>query len=241
MVGSIGNILTENEIEEIITNPTVVEAQAQLLTKNVVSFSAQLSENIRNTLSTKLEIDLSSVTSVPMRWIKNDTTPHIDRGSTQFNNTYLVYLTDGPGNLILGESSYPIQKNTAYVFSQGTSHGTSNTNGVPRLLIGPMNEFGAPVGQPVGIYYFLNEANALSYTNFIQSSNSYTVGDTTYFRLGFLNNGLELENTRWVIQNTNSPASGLADYYTNTVGDTPEMVFTSDSTYFNVYPYISPP
>jgi hypothetical protein len=84
-----------------------------------------------------------------MRWIKGDTHPHVDTGSTDFNKTHLVYVTDSPGELHIGESVYPITKGTAYVFSEGIPHQTCNTGTEPRLLIGPMSEAGVSVGAPI--------------------------------------------------------------------------------------------
>jgi hypothetical protein len=36
-----------------------------------------------------------------MRWIKGDTAPHIDVGQSTFTNTYLLYLNDSIGELII--------------------------------------------------------------------------------------------------------------------------------------------
>jgi hypothetical protein len=37
-------------------------------------------------------LDLSNVSEIPMRWIKGDTSPHIDVGTSNFENTYLAYF-----------------------------------------------------------------------------------------------------------------------------------------------------
>ena len=81
-----------------------------------------------------------------MRWIKGDTKPHIDHGKSKFDNTHLVYLTESEGDLLIEDDSYPIEHNTAYVFSEGLRHETLNTGSNPRLLLGPMSETGFEVG-----------------------------------------------------------------------------------------------
>jgi hypothetical protein len=89
-----------------------------------------------------------------MRWIKGDTSPHIDtvanfQGVPNFQNTYLVYLNDSPGKLIVDSNSYPIKANSGFVFNEGLAHETKYTENVPRLLLGPMNEFAESVGKVV--------------------------------------------------------------------------------------------
>ena len=110
-----------------------------------------------------------------MRWIKGDTAPHVDVGSSDFNNTYLIYLNDSPGELIIDSTTYPIQSNCGFIFNEGLRHETQYTENVPRLLIGPMNEFAQSVGSPVS--YYPTEADALAYTNTLGYSGSFTVGD----------------------------------------------------------------
>jgi hypothetical protein len=109
-----------------------------------------------------------------MRWIKGDTQPHVDVGSSNFQNTYLLYLNDSPGELIVDSQPYPIQANTGVIFNEGLSHETNNTEGVPRLLLGPMNEFTEPVGSST--YYFPTEADALASTNSYGSGATFVVG-----------------------------------------------------------------
>jgi hypothetical protein len=53
-----------------------------------------------------------------MRWIKGDTSPHLDVGITPFEKTYLTYVNDNPGDFIIGDSSYPIKANTEYLLKK---------------------------------------------------------------------------------------------------------------------------
>jgi hypothetical protein len=104
----------------------------------MVYFSVPITDSIRDTLQSQFGLDLSTRTSIPMRWIKGDTAPHIDVGSSAFENTYLVYLNDCPGEIIIDSHSYPIEANTGFVFNEGLSHETHLTENVPRLLLGPI-------------------------------------------------------------------------------------------------------
>lgn len=105
-----------------------------------------MTDEIRTTLQSQFDLDLSHHSTIPMRWIKGDTEQHVDIGQTTFMNTYLLYLTDSPGQLIIDSHSYPIHSNTGFVFNEGLPHETLSTEHVARLLIGPMNEFIEPVG-----------------------------------------------------------------------------------------------
>ena len=153
--------------------PEVVAAKERFGSSNKVQFTIALTDGIRTALQNRFSLDLSSVSEIPMRWIKGDTAAHVDRGSTQFNNTYLVYLQDSEGEFVLGTDSYPITANTGFVFKEGTSHKTQNTGLTPRLLLGPMNEFAGPVGLFASIRYYptLNDAN--------NATNEFTAGVNT--------------------------------------------------------------
>jgi hypothetical protein len=85
----------------------------------------------------------------------------VDVGSSNFKNTYLLYLNDSPGKFIVDSQSYPIQTNTGFIFNEGLQHETLYTENIPRLLLGPMNEFAQPVGGYTA-YYFLSEYDALN-------------------------------------------------------------------------------
>jgi hypothetical protein len=121
-------------------------------------------------------IPLQQMTSIPMRWIKGDTPSHIDRGANDFNNTYLMYLTDSIGNLIIDTQSYPINAGDAYIFNEGLSHSTINTGDNERLMIGPMSENGFHVGAIYSIY-FETEAHAIQSAASIPEGGYYP--DTT--------------------------------------------------------------
>jgi hypothetical protein len=152
-----------------------------------------------------------------MRWIKGDIAPHVDNGLSKFKNTYLVYLNDSPGELIIDSQSYPIQSNTGFVFNEGLSHETLNTENVSRLLLGPMNEFIEPVG--IGVTYYPTQSDALSFTNSLGSSGSFTVGD----------NGPYGGYTSWRIAYNSTGTSSQSVVYPN------GSLLNSDGNYY-LYP-----
>lgn len=156
------SILSADDIQYLNQLPEVLEAKSRLESRNVVYFSIPVTPTIRAALHSRLGLDLSATASIPMRWIQGDTAPHVDRGQSQFQNTYLMYLNDSPGELIVGDASYPIQENTALVFNEGIRHETINTGSVPRLLLGPMNELAEPVGGITYIRYYDNYNDAFA-------------------------------------------------------------------------------
>lgn len=157
----IHNLLTSNEIADILNNHTVITNKAKLSSQPKVDFFIELPLEIKAKLESGFGIHLQQMTSIPMRWIKGDTPQHIDKGINDFNNTYLMYLTDSIGNLIIDGQSYPINSGDAYIFNEGLAHSTINTGDNERLMIGPMSEAGFHVGASYSILYFNNETDAI--------------------------------------------------------------------------------
>jgi hypothetical protein len=148
MVEHYSNILSIDDINYILSLPEVVNAKNQINAKSngLVYFYISLTKSIKTAIYQHLGLDLSNINSIPMRWIKGDTLPHIDHGTDFFDNTYLIYLTNSLGDLIVDNQSYPITQGHAYVFNEGLHHETINTGLEPRLLFGPMSEKGFAVG-----------------------------------------------------------------------------------------------
>ena len=173
------SVLSQEDLEYILDLTEVRAAWENLdkITSGKVYFTVELTESIRAALEARFGLDFSGVSRIPMRWIKGDTVPHVDSGASEFENTYLVYLNDCPGEFLIGSESYPITQNTGYMFNEGTSHSTTNTGFVTRLLLGPMNEFAEPVGAGVGLFYYPTEADALAGSNSLGFGISDVVGD----------------------------------------------------------------
>ena len=171
------NVLSSEELYYLNNLPEVLAAKASLDARpsGMVYFSVVVTDVIRETLQSRFALHLSAGSSIPMRWIKGDTAPHVDTGASAFENTYLMYLNNSPGELVIDSQSYPIEANTGFVFNEGLSHETQGTEGVARLLLGPMNELAEPVG--VGVTYYPTQADALAFTNSYGGSGSFVVGD----------------------------------------------------------------
>jgi len=142
------------DIDYILSLPEVIKAKEQisLQSEGSVYFNIHLNHLLREILHEKFDLDLSKADSIPMRWIKGDTKPHIDRSNHIFDKTYLAYLTDSQGELVIDGESYPISKGSAYIFSEGLEHETIGTGYEPRLLLGPISEQGIEVGAATTIY-----------------------------------------------------------------------------------------
>jgi hypothetical protein len=195
------NVLSNEELQYLNQLPEVVTAKATLDSRpsGKVYFSVAVTDSIRETLQTRFGLDLSAVSSIPMRWIKGDTAPHVDTGPSNFQNTYLVYLNDSPGELIVDSHSYPIEANTGFVFNEGLSHETRATSSAPRLLLGPMNEMAQPVGASV-LFFYPSQGDALAYTNEIANFGGYIipspglVGGYSYWRIASNSTGSSPQN-----------------------------------------------
>lgn len=172
------NVLSNEELDYLNNHPEVLVAKASLDSRSsgIVYFSITITNEIRDTLQSRFGLNLSIDSKIPMRWIKGDTAPHVDIGASKFQNTYLLYLNDSPGELIIDSHSYPIQSNTGFVFNEGLRHETQYTENVPRLMLGPMNELVEPVGGSSVIYY-PTEVDALANTNYLGFGTSFIVGD----------------------------------------------------------------
>jgi len=207
------NVLSMEEFEYFHNHPEVLLAKSSLdsLSSGKMYFTVPITDSIRDTLQSRIGLSLPS--KIPMRWIKGDTFQHVDTGASAFKNTYLVYLNDSPGELLVDSQSYPIKSNVGYVFNEGLSHETQHTENIPRLMIGPMNEFAEPVGAQVFITYFLTKRDAedLNYNNYLGYNNSdYTVGS-----YNFLVSGTSLPYTSWKIASNSTGSSPQNLVYNN--------------------------
>lgn len=162
MASTFASVFSPEELATLANLPAVLDARTRLdaaTTAASVYFSVSLSNDMKAKLRERLGLDLSAVAAVPMRWIKGEMAPHVDRGAADFQNTYLMYVNDCPGELVVDGAAYPIEANTAYVFNEGLSHETRGAADSSRLLLGPMSEAGVHVGAPV-VNFFPTYADA---------------------------------------------------------------------------------
>ena len=166
------NALTSNQVAELLNNSIVNTSRDSLSeTQKVVKFSIPLTEELKTQLENALSIHLSNVDTLPMRWIKGDTMPHIDQGESSFLKTHLIYLTDSIGSLFVDGQEYTINAGDAHIFSEGLEHYTINTGDNERLILGPMSESGFPVGSP--LVFFASLSDAQNNVNSIGSAGNY--------------------------------------------------------------------
>ena len=228
------NVLSNEELQYLNSLPEVLTAKASLdaSTSRIVYFSVSVTDEICSTLQSQFGLTLSTGTSIPMRWIKGDTAPHVDVGASKFKNTYLLYLNDSPGEFVIDSQSYPIQANTGFVFNEGLSHTTRNTGDEPRLMIGPMSEQAFAVGGPYVGYY---STFADAFGNGIFPTPGTSIGDYTtfplpsFFVVGDVTNGTNGGFTAWRIASTSTGSSNSSLVYAN--GST----LITDGSYF-LYP-----
>jgi hypothetical protein len=216
-------ILTDAQIEAIISSESVLEAKERLATSNTVSFTMDLPTEIKASLQESLGLDLPD--QVPLRWIQGDTPSHADVSRSAFERTHLVYLTDSEGTFNLGDESFPICKGESFVFPHGTLHGTAHTGTTPRLMLGPMSEHAEPVGGSV-LNYYPTQADALANTNLLGSLFETA---PTLFIVGNTSSGTTGGYTQWLIASNSSGSASQLVTYNN--GDT----LVNDGNY-NLYP-----
>jgi len=219
--------LSAEELEYLNSLPEVLAAKASLDSRmsGMVYFSVPITDSIHDTLRSRFGLDVTG--AIPMRWIKGDTAPHIDRGASTFEQTFLVYLNDSPGELVIDAQPYPIEANTGFSFNEGLSHETQGTADVPRLLMGPMNEFAQPVGYSAGIYYFSNQADA----DAANAAIAIAYGGYPVFTVGTYINGSPT-STSWRLSVSSTGSSDKNVVYAN--GST--LNGDGNSAYYFVYP-----
>lgn len=215
MAEVISNTLSQDDIDYIMNQSEVKYAKEQMdkQSSGKIYFSISLTPAMKSYLHEKTGIDLTNIRNVPMRWIKGDTTPHIDTAIQPFDKTYLVYLTDSAGEFIVDSTSYPITKGSGYVFSEGVFHETVGTGTEPRLLLGPMNEQGISVGAATNI--LADGQTEIIYIRYdVGSGTTYKINNGSY-------NGISLPLT---ITNTNTAFTLQVLFET-------DLVLTSDLWY----------
>jgi len=219
MSETITHVLPQEYIDYFTNLPEVKEAKERIdrQSEGKIYFTVSLLPSIKSYLIENIGLDLKDANSIPMRWVKGDTLPHIDLCGHPFEKTYLAYLTDSTGELIVDGNSYQITKGSGYIFSEGMRHETVGTGMEPRLLLGPMSENGVVVGEGYTV-------NADGATDTIYIRYDSDLAKNVYK----INNGIEQDLLFPLsIYNINiDPANNIL-----------KIIFTTDITLTNSYDY----
>ena len=132
------NVLSDEELYYLNNHPEVLVAESLVDTQSsgTIYFSVPITDSLRSNLETRFGLHLSLDSQIPMRWVKGNTVPEADVGSSNFDNTYLVYLDNSPGEEVLcqveGVEKYiPIEQ-----LNNGTLVKTSSDGFKPVVLVG---------------------------------------------------------------------------------------------------------
>lgn len=227
MTTAYSSVFSSEELEYLLGHQEVTIAREKLgnSQSGKVYFTVPLTDELRATLNRQFALDFSSVLDLPMRWIVGDSAPHVDSGASEFQHSYLVYLNDSEGEFIVDGISYPITANVGYKFSEGLSHKTEGTGTLPRLLVGPMNEFAEPVGTPY-LYFSTyitdpipdeSQAIATQGSDIVGDISTGNIGSTTQWRISHIYYQVTGATYAYVNQNNNTifPSSVFTTIYNN--------------------------
>ena len=198
------NFFSSEELDLIRQHPEIEIAKKDLQKKDTVSFHIQ-DERISEALR---EGGFPAPSHIPMRWITGDSKEHIDVGSEEFKNTFLIYVK-GEGKFIVGQDTHSIYENSAFTFNEGVKHYTQDAS--TRLLLGPMNEYGNMVGAGFANISIFSNTDKINIQFTVNSSSdilkacSLTAGD---FEEG--KQGIMIED--WVNENEESFSQAVCSF-----------------------------
>lgn len=218
----INNVLSNQELTNILSNIDVINNYNKLIEKktNKILFYIDLTTNLKLELESKFNLTLTQQ-KIPLCWFNGDTEAHIDRqiNNTNFDYTYIIYLSQNAGTMVIDNTNYEINYNSGFKFYKDSIHATINTN--PRLTIGPMNINSNPVGMNF-IQYYESEADAIAGNNSIGAT-IYN-GPGTYI-IGNLSSGTINGISSWRIANTSSGTSPYFGVYNNGAELNPDGIY----------------
>ena len=83
MTSNYNNVLTNKDIDYILNLPEVIDSKYMIDNKinGFVNFNIKLNNLIKQNIYNKIGLNLFNCESIPMKWIKGDTMPHIDKGT----------------------------------------------------------------------------------------------------------------------------------------------------------------
>lgn len=129
---------------------------ADILQNGENEATVALAESVCTRLNREMAMALSPDHEVPLNRTVGNVLPHVDveANDQPFAATYLFYLNDSSGSLVIDGTRYPIQKGRGYVFSEGLTHSVVDADDATRWMLGPMTAQGTRVGAtPIQIAY----------------------------------------------------------------------------------------
>jgi hypothetical protein len=242
----INNFFNEEDIKTLINSFEVqTNYKVFLEKKKSQSFTVTLTTGLKITLAKYFKID--EFREVPMRWVIGEIPEHQDKAKngSPFETSAVIYLSDDPNMAFtINNEFHSIERNKAFIFSHELKHkvelmsNIEKTQMIPRLIMGPMNEYALSVGC-AGYYYYANIENAISNSSPLAFECAsgipiLTLEDTELIvPTGYTFNG-------WLAYNSNpSQQNGFPDgqFYT------PGVTYFNDSYngfIYNLYPSFSP-
>jgi len=166
MVQVLKNVLSEDDIEHILTHDAVIDAlrKMKLQDEQCIPFFIPMTDSIKTKLMDAFQLpSLGQAKLLPLRWVSGDTEEHNDvippkewlesmgvdlpeEHDAKFDFTHLVYLTnDATGKFVIGDADYAIERNVGYKFCEGVKHKTAGCLR-ERLMVGPFTEEGCVCG-----------------------------------------------------------------------------------------------
>jgi hypothetical protein len=145
------DVFTSDEISVITSLDSVIDAEKNIsypYSPHSFCFTAELPDSIKETIKTKIGLDLFNVSDVPMTFLKGDFLEKIYKGESDFDNVYIIYLTNTTGDIHINMKRVEIRKGNACVFQSGSKCEIMGACCVPwylslqYLMIGPMSESG---------------------------------------------------------------------------------------------------
>lgn len=135
------NVLTPDSIAYINDLPEIKNAtdNFEVHYRFCVSLPQEIIDQINTTLGTQI-----TNSEVPMSLFQGDISYNKEHCNYIFKDTYLIYLDNSTGTLVLGDYLYPIVCNTGYKFNT-YKQATMGTEENIILTIGPMDINGNPV------------------------------------------------------------------------------------------------
>jgi hypothetical protein len=143
------SVLTPEQVQQIRSLGIVKQNLTKVLYNNkshkVAHFKCELSDDIKASIKSALNVDLTNETSVHIHWASGDGTDRHGIHNVS-DDAYMVFLTTTDGQFSCGNDTYTMTQGTGFKYNRSVNHVVSGSGYTPRLVLGPFNEAGKAVG-----------------------------------------------------------------------------------------------